>query len=160
MGVGLKLKQNQGLSTFDFLVMFVSLAVVLVICIPILQKNMEGGNIDKAKQEAERLALGLIQDGGVSLRLASQNKTDTSRSIASVGKEITWSGNLGKDPWGQPFQYRFLKNKNGAPVQIVVWSSGPGKVNQAPRVSVSAVSGVEELQFDQTDVVLTKLSVR
>ena len=32
---------------------------------------------------------------------------------------------IGKDPWGRPFQYRFVEGKSGQFEFLIVWSSGP-----------------------------------
>jgi hypothetical protein len=130
---------------------------------------MEGGNIDAAQEQAERIAFSLLQDGGQKIRMAtiespSRALKQGERNIASITSTLTtpveWSGKLGKDPWGNPFHFRFLKNKLGAPVQIVVWSDGPSKKAKEPVVLMSSSSGVEELDFDKSDVVVTKISVR
>lgn len=165
-GVILKIKLNQGLKSFDVLVMAFSVLLVCGISVPIIDKTFEGEHIDQAKRETEKLAKDLVSSEGKTLRIASSanfNSEKNSRSIASVGissPEKSWEGNFGKDPWGKPYHFRFLKNKRGAPVQIVVWSDGPSQHPHVADIKLSYTNGVEEINFDRGDVVISKLSVR
>ena len=36
-------------------------------------------------------------------------------------------GRIGKDPWGQAFQYQVLREVDGQPIKVLVWSAGPNK---------------------------------
>jgi hypothetical protein len=129
----LKFKLNQGFSTFDFLTMMASLVVIVGISAPILKKNLETGNIEKAQVDARKIASELLYSKDTEhLRLASGSaKPEASgRGVASVGlvaknDEANWAGSIGKDPWGNPYHFKFLRNENGMPVEVKVWSEGP-----------------------------------
>jgi hypothetical protein len=150
----LKHKKNQGFSTFDFLTMSVSLAAIFAVVLPIIKKNLEIGNIDKAQREARNLAFELIHnDKYQQLRVGSYHVQEQSREIASTPENTQWEGESGKDPWGNPYHFRFLRNEKGMPVQIVVWSRGPEKALSEPMAKASLVNGVEELKLSPDDVV-------
>lgn len=54
--------------------------------------------------------------------LASEGaSSDNNSTKFSLGAE----GIIGKDPWGRPFNYRFLAGENGRFEYLLVWSSGP-----------------------------------
>lgn len=152
----MKHKQNQGFSTFDFLTMTASVAIIFFVSTPIIKKNLEVGNIDKAQRDARTLAFELLHnDKYQNLRLASAVAPASSRSrgIASVSAtDSVWTGEAGKDPWGNPYRFRFLRNDKGMPVEIVVWSHGPEKKHLSD-VKVIQTNGMERLQLDPDDVV-------
>ncbi|MEO0337163.1 MAG: hypothetical protein AAF202_12265, partial [Pseudomonadota bacterium] len=43
--------------------------------------------------------------------------------------ELGPQGIIGKDPWGQPFHYKFIADEKGKDELLMVWSAGPdGKI--------------------------------
>ncbi len=164
-------KSNQGLTTFDFITMVFSLVVIVGISIPIIQKNLESGNMEQAQKEALSLASRLLnsKDSASLLRIASDKprlpEKSEGRAIASIGKsdvakDIPWTGQSGKDPWGNPYHFRFMRNAKGMPVEIAVWSDGPDKADSVPDIKSSSINGVERLEFHKNDVVVSTLPVR
>jgi hypothetical protein len=78
---------------------------------------------------------------GTSLNLKKQN----SRNVASVEKTFTkpdpeslkshlkngeWEGDIGRDPWGHPYHFSFLRNSKGQATHVAVWSDGPNQKNE------------------------------
>lgn len=125
---------------------------------------MEVGNIDRAQREARNLAFELLHDDKFQkLRLGSYKvqNSNQGRAIASVPKDDSWSGELGKDPWGQPYKFRFLRNKEGMPVEIAVWSQGPDTKLDSSKfeAKVSRVGDVEQIEL-HPDFVVTQVPLR
>ena len=151
----MKTKSNQAFTTFDFIVTSVSVAIIVLVSGPIISKNLESGNIEKAQKEAHDLAFELLNSpDATALRLASapvSMKKDT-RNIASVDDNSAWSGSAKKDPWGNPYHFRFLRNAKGMPVELVVWSEGPDK-KTPPQVRTSSLDGAERVELAPDDVV-------
>lgn len=149
----MKTKSNQAFTTFDFIVTSVSVAIIVLVSGPIISKNLESGNIEKAQKETHDLAFELLNSAdNKALRLASApvSMAKGSRGIASVG-DNSWSGSAKKDPWGNPYHFRFLRNSKGMPVELVVWSEGPDK-KTPPEVKVSSRDGAERVDFAPDDV--------
>lgn len=142
------------------------MAVVFGISAPIIKKNLEVGNIDRAQREARHLAFEMLHDDHFQkLRLGSYKmpSTEGERSIASLQKQDSWSGEVGSDPWGRPYKFRFLRNEKGMPVQLAVWSQGPEiisqEINREEMVEVIKVDGQEQLKL-HPDVVVTQVPLR
>lgn len=148
----MKTKSNQAFTTFDFIVTSVSVAIIVLVSGPIISKNLQSGNIEKAQKETHDLAFELLNSADNSaLRLASHpiSLGSSARGIASVDEQSAWIGSSKKDPWGNPYHFRFLRNAQGMPVELVVWSEGPDKKSLP---DVRSQDGVEKADFASDDV--------
>lgn len=157
----MKHKSIQAFTTFDFIVTAASFTVIIAVSLPIIQKNLQSGNIEKAQKETHQIAFDLLnsQETGL-LRIASTSsqKLGQGRAVASVDRSDVpsmWTGQAKQDPWGTPYHFRFLRNSKGMPVQLVVWSEGPDKKTSQPTVKVSSADGLEHMEFAADDVVAT-----
>lgn len=57
-----------------------------------------------------------------------------------------------RDPWGQPYRAKFLKNPYGIPTHLVVWSPGPNGQQDTASVESSAKVGAMAVVFDGDDL--------
>jgi hypothetical protein len=125
-------KLNQGFTTFDFLTLIGSLVIVGAVSIPIVQKNLQSSNIEQAQFETKKWAGELLysKDSSLLRQVTAVDKAKN-RNIASVvGKPaVDCDGQVGKDPWGQPYQFKFVRNDQGMPIEIKVWSDGPDQAH-------------------------------
>lgn len=123
----MKSKENQIFSTFDTLTVLGAVIAVGIVIFPILNRQIEVQHIESARLETERISQELILKN-----LARVLPKEGVRMIASdVGAPT-----LGSDPWGQPFQYKVLRNAYGQPTHIAVWSMGPNKKDDTREITV------------------------
>ncbi len=152
--------------------MVLSVTVIAAVAIPIIELQSDGNHADivKAKTETENLARRLVTGGRV-MTAGSSINSKKGRTIASVLPVSIVSpaslvsidalaGSYGKDPWGQPYHFQFLKNKLGAPAQLAVWSDGPSKIHHTAELKLSDPNGVEDINFDKSGTVISKVSIR
>jgi hypothetical protein len=138
----MKNEQNHGLSTFDFITMVFSFVVIICVTSPILTKNIQSKNIELAQREASHIAKSL-SDMNV-LHTIGLLDTQKKRGVASVDLESaqspidlqvikrgTWDGVASRDPWGAPYHYLFMRDVQGRPSQIIVWSEGPNHTDDS-----------------------------
>jgi hypothetical protein len=143
-------EENHGFTSFDFITVMVSFAIIAAVTFPIIQKNIQSDQtVERARQEASDLGRTLINPKNLTQLSAANGYTmpQSSRSIASIGKSEAavhlsldsikehmkngeWEGDIGKDPWGHPYHFSFLKNSKGMTTHVAVWSDGPNNKNE------------------------------
>ncbi|HEX4923026.1 MAG TPA: hypothetical protein VFV50_03035 [Bdellovibrionales bacterium] len=57
-----------------------------------------------------------------------------------------------RDPWGQPYKAKFLRNPYGIPTHLVIWSPGPNGHHDTASVESSAKVGAMAVVFDGDDL--------
>ena len=137
----MKVEENQRFTSFDFLTLVVSLVIVVGISAPIINRNFQPDNsVEKAKVSLVQIGQAMISPPNLS--------TANNRSVASVDPHSTstsvdfeairqhlqkgeWEGDIGKDPWGRPYHFSFLRNSSGMHTHVAVWSDGPNQVNES-----------------------------
>lgn len=103
-------------------------------------------NHEKAMRRAEGLAYQLMD-----IHKASQKD---SRAPASSSNE----GQIGSDPWGQPYRYRVLNHaaksadKKAQDYSLVVWSGGPNKKADTKEENLDSDRDDFSAQFEGDDV--------
>jgi len=126
--------KNQQLSTIDLLVLFLLFGTVTSAFGAILAESFQDNRLSRARSTAEALALQIL----------AQNKTHQTlgvgeRGPASVDEagtpNLLVSGEIGRDPWGQPFHYRVQPiGVHGHRRRVFVWSDGPNKRSDSDAV--------------------------
>jgi hypothetical protein len=122
---------NQELKTLDMMILFFLLVALLGFAAHVVIRGQQDSLALKAKRSAENISAQLL-----SMRLKNlQSETvESYRDLASQGvppnakktkAELGSQGIIGKDPWGQPFHYRFVANEKGSREVLMVWSAGP-----------------------------------
>jgi hypothetical protein len=162
-------EENHGFTSFDFITMMVSFAVIAAVTAPIIKKNFQDDqNIALARQGSSQVGQTLVNPKNLTT-LAMIDTKSADRAVASVGsnqpaaphfdmeslkahlQKGEWQGDVGKDPWNHPYHFSFLRNKNGSPTHVAVWSDGPNSKNETVATDTSVVSP-EAFQFAGDDV--------
>lgn len=102
-------------------------------------------NHEKAMRRAESLAYQVME--------ISKVAQIESRGPASSSND----GQIGMDPWGQPYRYRVLnrtakKANDKNAYNVVVWSAGPNKVAETQEQNLDSDRDDFKAQFDGDDV--------
>ncbi len=148
-------ESNQGFSTFDTITIILSVVVISIIVVPILNRRVDSQYVEIAKRQAQEWSQKITSVE----KLSEDSKKDSSgRNLASdPAAASVGMGSVGADPWGQPFNYQYVKNSIGQPVYVVVWSSGPNTRSETEN-SKMAVSpeGFLSVNFEGDDVGFVK----
>ena len=112
--------------------MFLPLAVAIIAWV--LTNNFSNQSVKQAQLDTESLTAQILMGGLKSLPNDENNAQG--RGIASVGgakftSKIGLEGQLGKDPWSNPYRYKLLKNQSGEYSHIIVWSLGPNQQDES-----------------------------
>lgn len=152
------MKENQEFkSTSLLLVLGLSALCLGVVTIP-WNNHIQSKSAVLAVQKAEVAGYQIAQ----LYREATKSKVvlgQNGRSPASIGTkslELRETGTVGRDPWGEPYHYRFLSSEENQ-VKVLVWSAGPNqKVDTLDLDDEDKkIAGQPEYQGDDIGVVLT-----
>lgn len=114
-------EEKQQFSTIDALFVVALVIVVTVVSSTILSQVFADHKRVQAKMKAEALAFRLAS------RPDATNEIDDipqDRKPASATPEKK-SGDIGVDPWGQPYHYNVVREETGKIIEVAVWSGGP-----------------------------------
>ncbi len=125
----LKIEKKQIVRGSDVLYMFFSIALLFTFMASAVSDTFNSNQVDQARIDVENLVL-QIQSSGLKKFLPNK---PSDRSLASVSEttkveyssKIGDEGQLGKDPWGQPYIYKLVKDESGNVAKLLVISSGP-----------------------------------
>jgi hypothetical protein len=120
------LKNNNKKQTFktDGILFMLALLLATGLALRPLWSPQENEKISQAKARAESLGYQLLQ-----MQANLNQPTAGSRGPASVANEASSGlifkdeGQIGTDPWGQPYSYRVLKSETDSSQRVEVWSS-------------------------------------
>lgn len=111
---------------------------------------------DIAKNEAEKLAWQLEIGGFV---------TPGWRKPATGGEQLQEvpfepepgifpvHGEIGRDPWGQAFRYSLVRDSQGTPEYLLVWSAGPNQKYESVSSRISfSTQGTPKFQGDDLGI--------
>jgi hypothetical protein len=126
-------KKKQGFTTFDTVMVLALGLTALGISTSIITDSLRDDRSERAKYGAEALAHQIASGGLAEIKNNAKPESSTNRGPASV--EISaeaslldlYEGELGKDPWGQPYHYKLVRSTAGRALRIVVWSDGADK---------------------------------
>lgn len=102
----------------------------------------------------------------LALQLSGASKLTAKRAIASVdgkvakgpGLRLGEQGVISSDPWGVPYQYKFIKDSRGHVRMVAVWSYGPNsRPDTAPQVLEYDMIKVEPNRFSGDDFGFIKM---
>lgn len=147
-------KLNQPLRSFDLVVSVFLVVVVLGISTVIITREMR--DIDHAigLEEAESLAFQLINGGFAGPRQELREPASINNSSSEPGHSLGLfrsTGEIGKDPWGNAFRYRVLRDKLGVFTHVVVWSDGPNGESETSGGAFANEFQVADLNFTGDD---------
>lgn len=148
-------KLNQGFSSFDTISIIGSLVVIVAIAFPILSRRINYQHVDVARQQAQDWTQQILANEISSdTNTGSFSKGSGERQPASEGSALSNNrGEIGADPWGLPYKYAFIRNSQGQPIYVAVWSSGPNAQNETPIEKLhSSAEGPSSIKFEGDDV--------
>lgn len=153
-------KQNQQFRTFDIIVLALLIGAVRGAIGGVLGGSLHDNRISRAQAAVEALAkqIGVQRtahfgnQAGMGRMPASVIKNDPSENEhRSAGSVPLTSGEMGKDPWGNPFRYRVINRTPSSKQKIFVWSSGPNGVFDSRELTETG-SREDAIQFFGDDV--------
>lgn len=148
--------ENPQHKPFHVLSMFVLMAVAATAVGAILSTGWGHREDTSTREEAESLALQLAN----SQYLEMAKKTE-SRGPASVGPienraQISPSGQIGRDQWGTPYNYRLMATPDRQTLVVAVWSVGANQRNDSQKnMELSPSSHQIEYVGDDVGVTLS-----
>jgi hypothetical protein len=114
-----KSMMNQGFTTIDLILLLSIMFTVVSLVVPIVLNGIESTRVEKAQKEIRKLA-----HEAAFLPLVEENKD---RTIASDSLAL-YEKSMGFDPWGRAYRKNLIRDPNGKPSKIIVWSLGPNGV--------------------------------
>jgi hypothetical protein len=122
--------ENQTFKTLDVLFVFAVMVGIGFLVTSIVSQSQTQSPEDQARRMAENISAQLMNLSPSQLKLQDSAVGAGSRGPASVGPtpgahKLGPEGQIGVDPWGRPFHYRFVEDPKGAWSHLVVWSRGP-----------------------------------
>jgi hypothetical protein len=137
------LSSFHGFSSFDFITLVTSVTAVAAISGPILQRSFRSEKLMAAERDMKKVAFEIAQIGP---------KPEASSSRSPASEANSEKALVQKDPWGRPYQLKFIHNSYGIPTHVVVWSYGPNGIQDTSSVESSATAGATAVVFDGDDV--------
>lgn len=128
------IQENQPFTSKDVISVFASLALLLLVAVNSFSHAFADYKGNGAQREMAKLSLQLMshsedfQPGKAidpSAELRGPASTEPQGVIDSLGLE----GKIGKDPWGEPYQYRIFE-KASKVYAVVIWSNGPNSTQE------------------------------
>jgi hypothetical protein len=119
-------QRKQGFTSFDTLMVLALGLTAVGISSSIIMDSLRDDRSERAQFGAEALAHQIASGGMAEMKNDAQVETSTNRGPASVPSSSLnlYEGELGKDPWGQPFHYKVVRSQDGRASRILVWSNG------------------------------------
>lgn len=137
------MKENQEFNTVDAILSIFMMIILSATLASAFQTIFSDSSIDMAKIQAEKIAIQILSSLRGQNEVAAQSPLGSHRKIASITNEkinpldvLGPSGEISKDPWGQPYLFRVLNGTQGKKVAIV-WSMGPDQRSDTPESMVS-----------------------
>lgn len=123
--------KKQELKTSDFITLCTMFMAIVLVCALIVGNTSPDSPRKLATRSAENISAQLLN-----LKLKNLQKSGGSGTRGIASREGKFDGNptkialgpeglIGKDPWGRPFQYRFVEGDSGQFEFLIVWSPGP-----------------------------------
>ena len=125
--------KKQQFKTIDMVVVIVMLVALVGIGAGIVRHNNTHDPTSRVQRMAENISSQLLNLDRKKFHSASVNSTSGERDPSSNAQKsrsirLGPEGIIGLDPWGQPFDYRFVEDSSGQWTHLIVWSRGPDSV--------------------------------
>jgi hemin uptake protein HemP len=147
------MQEFQEFKTSDAVVAIVLTLVFAVTVASGVQSVLADSSVQRAENHAKKIALQILTGVNPNSEDIAENAASPQRKIASIDL-LGPSGEISKDPWGQPYFYRIVSGGAGQKV-AVVWSMGPNQRSDTPTSVVSKHDrsrAAESLVFGGDDV--------
>lgn len=151
-------QKNQHFGTLDLIMLVVLCGTVSSVVGASVAGLLHDDRPSRARASAESLAYQIHQQHDSALPAPSAG----GRAPASVEDVPPLTdGQIGKDPWGQPFNYTVLGNPTAPNSTVVVWSSGPnGKLESKIDEIGRSGSGTTHFRGDDIGFIMSPKSTR
>ncbi len=113
-------EQNKAFRTVDFFTVVAAVVAVFSVIAPILKNHAESESRIVASRESQELAKDIKE------RLF--DTVSVGRFPASEKVANPYEGIIGKDPWGESYKYKVIRNAYGQPTHVLVLSKGPNLI--------------------------------
>lgn len=127
----MKTDKKQEVRSFGIISLFLLLGACVLICVP-AWNGSSADTQERALRRAEGLAYQILESRNPSTRGPA---TAVERELNHFSLD---EGQIGLDPWGQPFQFKLLKFKEFKKAKIVVWSLGPNGLAETPHENLDS----------------------
>lgn len=129
--------KNQQFKTIDMVILIVMLVVLGGISMGIVRHNKSQDPTRQVFRMAENISFQLLNLDRKKFHSAHEieptgERTPSSSAQKNRSVRLGPEGTIGLDPWGQPFEYRFIENAEGQWTYLIVWSRGPDSVASKP----------------------------
>lgn len=146
----MKNEQKQAFNSIDTIGLFASLALVMLVVGPILGRRVDQGYAEIARRQAQAWTEKIPQGEKFSQQGLVTNSGRTPASESSAASFSKSSDQL--DPWGNPYRFQYIRNANGQPVYLAVWSVGPNSQSETTEDSLKIEEGSLSARFSGDDV--------
>ncbi len=129
--------KNQQFKTIDMVILIVMLVALGGVSLGIIRHSRSQDPASQVLRMAENISSQLLNLdrkkfhshlGNLSLGERVPSSSAQKNRSFRLGSE----GVIGEDPWGQPFEYRFIEDSKGQWTYLIVWSKGPDNVATKP----------------------------
>lgn len=139
----MKNDKKQEFKTVGLISMFVVIGLSALLLAPVWNDE-SGDSQTKALYRAEGLAYQILE-----------GRKGSSRGPASVGSLnhlAQDSGNIGEDPWGRQYQFKFFNHVGNEQSKILVWSNGPNGEKDTEDTVIDSNRDNASPKFDGDDL--------
>lgn len=145
-----KHERNQHFGTLDLIMLVVLCGTVSSVVGAAVAGLLHDTRPSRARGAAEAYALQLRQQHD-----NHENQESSDRSPASVEPQneippLT-GGQIGRDPWGRPYQYAVLSSQPDKMPVVLVWSNGPNGQGET-NTSALTQEDVSKFRFEGDDL--------
>jgi hypothetical protein len=113
----LKIPYFRGFTSIDMILMLSIMFTVVSLVVPIVLNGIDSSKVERAEKEIRQMAhaaafLPLVQNQGNRLPASLEDSPKL-------------------DPWGHAYRKNIVRDLNGRPSQVIVWSLGPNGVPES-----------------------------
>ena len=141
----MKINKNQEVRSFGVISLLLLLVAGVVICYPVWNGRLSALQ-DRSLHRAESLAYQILESRQSSSR-APANASEVSLNHLALDQ-----GQIGQDPWGRPYNFKFMKIPQIHQVRILVWSLGPNGIPETSETLFDSNRDEESPNFSGDDL--------
>lgn len=143
-------QKNQQFRTVDFLAFVVLIATVGSSIGAVIAETFQDDSLPRAKAMAESFARQLEYQRLAAISTQMRSAREPASEIPQI--HMLTDGEIGRDPWGNPYHYRVLEPNGDEAHKIFVWSSGPNGRSESNDKIVKGFGGESQSPFGGDDL--------
>lgn len=155
MGEIMVYEQKQALSSFDIVVLVLSIFAVILISAPIIYSST--GLQKQKKADNESMKLGQILQNDLNSYITARSQQRRQIASATESKRGQFEGVIGEDPWGNPYFYKTQRDIYGKPQYLIIWSKGANLKQDTEDAALKLVGDKFELKGDDIGHIISLL---